>query len=130
MARVRRLSTETDWDEVSLVLTDDEEIERLNGIHLGIRESTDVLSFRYEPMPGGSSLYSAEIIVNVQRAFQVANRISWSPEKELALYIAHGCDHLTSADDHDSAGTRHMRRRELRWLKDAGCAGIISGLIL
>ena len=130
MTRIRRLSPETEWEEVSLVLTDDEEMERLNGIHLGIRESTDVLSFCYQPMPGGSSLCSAEIIVNVQRAFREAHRVSWSPEKELALYIAHGCDHLTDADDHDSAGRKHMRRRELRWLKDAESAGMISGLIL
>ena len=43
----------------------------------------------------------------------------WGPDYELALYLAHGVDHLTGADDHEDDGFRRMRARELRWVAAA-----------
>lgn len=42
--------------------------------------------------------------------------LPWSADAELALYLAHGFDHLAGSDDAAAAGYRAMRRRELRWL--------------
>ena len=42
--------------------------------------------------------------------------LPWSADMELALYLAHGFDHLAGSDDATAAGYRAMRRRELRWL--------------
>ena len=44
--------------------------------------------------------------------------LPWSVDKELALYIAHGCDHLTDAEDSSEEGFRSMRSRELAWLDE------------
>ncbi len=72
-----------------------------------------------------------EIIVNIQRAVETASRIGkrWSKQKEFALYIAHGCDHLWGEDDHDDAGRKRMRRRELNWIKDLDKNKLLYNLI-
>ena len=55
-------------------------------------------------------------------ARRVAHRWrGWSPDNELLLYVAHGMDHLSGADDADDAddaGYMRMRRRELRWMSE------------
>jgi rRNA maturation RNase YbeY len=119
------------WDDVSIVLTDDKGISTLNEQYLGHKGSTDVLSFRYDPVPGDSQMLSGEVIVNVQRALKWARKIHqrWNASKELSLYLAHGCDHLMGENDNNKAGYRRMRRRELRWLKQTAMT-LKSGKLL
>lgn len=65
-------------------------------------------------------MHTAEIFVNVERAAQVrpCSR-KWNASRELALYIAHGCDHLISGEDDARDDERkRMRARELRWLRE------------
>ena len=101
-------------------MTDDAGITQVNATHLAKHEATDVISFYYEPIPGEDERACAELIVNVERAIEEGDRRKgWSASRELALYIAHGCDHFSGADDSTTAGRNRMRRRELRWLKDA-----------
>jgi len=47
---------------------------------------------------------------------------------ELALYLAHGCDHLSGANDRTLRERRRMRRRELLWLAQARRNGLMAGL--
>ena len=42
----------------------------------------------------------------------------WSVAMELLLYVAHGMDHLSGADDLDERSRAGMRARELRWLRE------------
>jgi ssRNA-specific RNase YbeY (16S rRNA maturation enzyme) len=49
-------------------------------------------------------------------------------DAELALYIAHGFDHLSGADDNTPARRAAMRRTEMRWL--AALQPEIKNLIL
>lgn len=105
------------WREVTLILVDDAGIAPLNLRIMRHAGPTDVITQRYEPFPGEPDGVIGEIIVNVERAWQVgARRGNWSTSRELALYIAHGCDHLNDADDSTPARRQRMRRRELRWL--------------
>jgi len=137
MDRVQRLDPQRVWGDISVVLVDDKVIAGVNQRHLAVSEATDVISFCYAPLPGDIAQYSAEIIVNVQRASvegrrrgrSTGERSRWDPSRELALYVAHGCDHLTTLDDANDGGRRRMRRRELRWLKLADGQGLVSGLI-
>ncbi len=127
MERVRRLDRNRDWKEISVVLTDTAGIKPVNRKYLVSREATDVISFRYDPMPGDNGLYGAEIIVNAEQAAEEGKRRrGWDASRELALYLAHGCDHLTGESDSDSAGRARMRRRELRWLKEQDLRGIVG----
>jgi len=105
------------WREVTVILTDDAGIAPLNRQIMRHEGATDVITQRYEPLPGEPDGVRGDLLVNVERAWQVgARRRGWSASRELALYIAHGCDHLNDAEDATPAGRQRMRRRELRWL--------------
>jgi len=130
MLQDAKRSPENRWGDISIVLADDKGIETLNEQYLGRKESTDVLSFRYDPVPGDAQLLSGEIIVNVQRALQRPLKIHrrWNASKELSLYLAHGCDHLMDENDNNKARYRRMRRRELRWMKQAATTLMLDKL--
>lgn len=117
------------WAEISIVLVDDAGIHVLNQQFMERDEVTDVLSFDYAPLPGETDTPSAEIVVNVERARHVGPRYG-GVERELALYIAHGCNHLTGADDSTIRDRERMRRRERRWLTAARENGLLEGLII
>ena len=83
----------------------------------GAEGPTDVITQRYDAMPGEADGIYGELYVNVDQALRAApKRRNWSPAKELLLYIAHGMDHLSGADDLSPADYDRMRRRELGWL--------------
>ncbi|MFA7172785.1 MAG: rRNA maturation RNase YbeY [Kiritimatiellia bacterium] len=111
------------WSEVSVYLLDDDSIAPVHLAVQGIERSTDVITQRYEPVPGEPEGLIGEIFVNLQCACREgASRQErdpiWSVDKELALYIAHGCDHLTDAEDETKEGFQSMRTRELHWLDE------------
>lgn len=83
----------------------------------GIRQQTDVVTQRYLAMPGvDTGGDEGEIIVNAERAAQEGARRKGGAARELALYIAHGMDHLAGFDDATPAERQAMRRREMNWL--------------
>ena len=116
------------WDEVSLVLNSDSGIRSVNRTFLNHDYPTDVISFSYRPVPGEVESISGEIVVNVELAIRLGKRFKGA-ERELALYIAHGCDHLAGADDATGPQRRRMRARELRWVSDAAKKGLLEGLL-
>jgi rRNA maturation RNase YbeY len=114
----RRMPGEPPWRDVTLHLLDDAGIAEVNAAILSHEGATDVITQRYEPIPGEPDGLVGELFVNVERAAQIgARRAGWSADRELALYVAHGCDHLTGADDGTPAERAAMRRRELAWLR-------------
>jgi len=141
MGRASRLCRGIQWDCFTLLLMDNAGIKRVNRALFGRHEVTDVISQRYDPMPGLEGRHGGEVFVNVQRAAERAASLrskargrsgkprAWDESRELALYIAHGCNHLTGAEDAEAAGRSRMRRRELRWLKQAGALGLTRELI-
>lgn len=106
-----------EWGEVSVVLVDDRGSRVINRSHLGHDYATDVISFNFAPVPGETgSGACGEIIVNAEQACRLGARYGGA-DHELALYIAHGCDHLAGGEDRTPAERQRMRRRELRWLR-------------
>jgi len=114
------------WAEVVLTLTDDDGITPVNAAFFSRPRATDVISATYRPMPG-ERLGHAEVFVNVQRAWKLG-KTPGRAARELALYIAHGCQHLTGASDHTPQLRAAMRRNELAWLREADRLGYIAGL--
>ena len=103
--------------EVAIVLQDDESSDEVHRAIMNVPGATDVITQGYDPMPGEAEGIYGELYVNCERAITAAPaRRGWSPAKELLLYVAHGMDHLSGADDHSSADYELMRRRELSWL--------------
>ena len=123
----RHLKSEFPWAEVSVVLTDDAGIALLNRTFLDHACATDVITFTLAPMPGGGAGTCGEIYLNVERALEEGARRGNAAD-ELALYLAHGCDHLTGANDRTVREQRRMRRRELLWLAQARQDGLMEGL--
>lgn len=113
-------------------LTDDEGIRSVNREHLGRDGVTDVISFRLLPLPGEGEGGFGELVINVQQALEEGRRRTadgnWSTARELALYLAHGCDHLAGARDDDEMNRRSMRRRELNWIREAEREGLLDDL--
>ena len=102
---------------VTVVLQDDAFSAEVHLAINGAEGPTDVITQRYDAMPGEAEGVYGELYVNVDQALRVApKRRGWSPAKELLLYVAHGMDHLSGADDLKPRDYDRMRRRELNWL--------------
>jgi len=98
------------------LLTDDDGITQYNREFFGKDRPTDVISFRGEPVPGEDGT-TGDLIVNVERAVQEGPRHD-GIDAELVLYIAHGFDHLSGADDDTPVRRAAMRRTEIRWIAE------------
>lgn len=105
--------------EVTVILQDDAFSAETHAAINGAEGPTDVTTQRYDAMPPEPEGVYGELYVNVDQAMRVApKRRNWSAAKEVLLYVAHGMDHLSGADDLEPADYARMRRRELKWLKD------------
>lgn len=125
MQQVKTLDPATAWGHLSLIITDHAGMAHIHAASFGTAQTTDVISFAYPPTPPIDDESSGEVIVNVEQALEQGTRYD-GPARELALYIAHGCQHLTGADDSTPALKRQMRRVESRWLDQAAGEGLID----
>ena len=106
------------WREVVIHLVGNDECARVNALIVHHTGPTDVITQRYDSIPGEPQGLYGELFINTDRALAAApHRAGWSPAKELILYLAHGMDHLSGADDAAPADYNRMRRRELKWMK-------------
>ena len=104
---------------VTVILQDDAFSAEVHEAINGAKGPTDVITQRYDAMPGEAEGVYGELYVNTDQALRVApKRRGWSPAKELLLYVAHGMDHLSGADDLKPRDYDRMRRRELVWLHE------------
>ena len=111
--------------EVAVVLQDDAASAEAHLAINGAGGATDVITQRYDPIPGEAPGVYGELYVNCDQALRAAPRQrGWSAAKELLLYVAHGMDHLSGEDDLEPSGYSRMRRRELRWIRAAAAVGI------
>ncbi len=105
------------WHEVVVHLVRDAASRELHQVIMGVTGATDVITQAYDAVPPEAPGLYGELFVNTDQALRCApRRKGWSPAKELLLYIAHGMDHLSGADDCAEADYNRMRRRELKWL--------------
>jgi len=110
--------------EVSIVLTDDEEIHALNRDYRGVDRPTDVLSFpllegedgavRLDAYPEGEPVALGDIVISLERAREQADEYGHSLSRELAFLTVHGILHLLGYD-HDT----HERERVMRAKEEA-----------
>jgi len=104
---------------VAVILQDDAASDAAHRAIMDVAGATDVITQGYEAIPPEPNGVYGELYVNCDQALRVApKRHGWSTAKELLLYVAHGMDHLSGADDHKPCDYAKMRRRELAWLKD------------
>jgi len=105
------------WHEVVVHLVRDAASDELHRAIMGVEGVTDVITQAYDAVPPEEPGLYGELFVNTDQALRAApKRKGWSPAKELLLYVAHGMDHLSGADDCAESDYNRMRRRELKWL--------------
>lgn len=124
--KVRRAELRSFWQdlvervgkgEMTCLITDDAELQRLNKQFRGKDYATDVLSF---PEDGGG-----EIAISFDRAAAQAAEMGHSVDEELRILMLHGVLHLNGLDHETDNG--EMRRAEERWRKKLGLpAGLIK----
>ncbi|MBO4356529.1 MAG: rRNA maturation RNase YbeY [Clostridia bacterium] len=93
--------------EVSVTLTDNEEIRKINAEYRKIDRPTDVLSFPIEDedFDDGEKCILGDIIFSAEKAFEQAKEYGHSFKRELAFLTVHstlhllGYDHETSEED-------------------------------
>ncbi|WP_252393418.1 rRNA maturation RNase YbeY [Hydrogenibacillus sp. N12] len=101
--------------EVSIVLTDDAEIHRLNRTFRGVDRPTDVLSF---PMEEPELL--GDIVVSIPRARAQAEEYGHSFERELFFLLVHGFYHLLGYDHETEDEARVMFAKQEALLQAFG----------
>ena len=85
--------------ELTIVLTDDTQLQELNKEYLGIDAPTDVLSFPASEIdPETDVPYIGDIILSIPRAAQQAESAGHSMEAEAQLLVVHGTLHLLGHD--------------------------------
>lgn len=97
--------------EVTLVLTGDTQLRKLNRDFLGIDSFTDVLAFSGgDADPDTGALYLGDVIISYQRARKQAAAAKHSIGDELKLLAVHGLLHLLGYDHTDSESETAMWR--------------------
>lgn len=102
--------------ELSVLITDDEEMRTLNKRFRGIDRTTDVLSFAQEsgaaePAAGDSSLLG-DVIISMDRAEAQAREYGVSVDEELGRLLVHGVLHLVGYD-HEAGDEEASRMRDI-----------------
>ncbi len=125
-----------DTTEVSITLTTDEEVHRLNREFRGIDRPTDVLSFECDGFdddfdshagaaPEGAPFLLGDIVIASDVARAQTSRFGTTAQEELCVLLVHGLLHLCGWDHvHSEEEAEAMEDRERALLADFGLPGI------
>lgn len=105
--------------EISILITDDAELQQLNQTYRGVDAPTDVLSFAEADdgssfvRPPDAPRYLGDIAISWDRAVAQAAEYGHSRERELAFLVVHGVLHLLGYDhERGPIDEARMRARE------------------
>jgi probable rRNA maturation factor len=103
---------------VSIMITGDAEIRRVNRRFLNRGSVTDCISFNLSDKTNPAGLF--ELIVNGELAVRQARQRGHTPEAELALYITHGLLHNLGFNDLKVREAKKMHSTEDKILQQFG----------
>jgi probable rRNA maturation factor len=106
-------------EELSVLVTTDAQIKRLNGTWRGKRQPTDVLSFG--GAAGSPSL--GDVVISLDTARRQGRERHKTLSDELARLLAHGVLHLLGHDHEQPAEARRMAKAEIALLGTIGLVG-------
>ena len=120
---------------ISVLITNDIEIQKLNKQFRKKDYPTDILSWTYDVREGeitgleqnGSQERNiiGELAVSAERISKQASENGWDFETELIRLLAHGCAHLAGWDHEESEKQeREMLELEIQLLKEVGLKNI------
>lgn len=112
--------------EVSVLLVDNQTIQKLNKEYREKDAPTDVLSFALnegdEPdvIDGPEGTLLGDIIISLEKAAEQAREYGHSIEREMAFLTVHGMLHLLGYDHESEADRSEMRQEEEQVLAALG----------
>jgi len=120
---------------ISLYITDDYSIQKLNKKFCNKDHPTDILSWNYLVnfsendseiiLESKNSKISGEIVVSAERLIEQSIENGWNFKTELFRILAHGCAHLKGMDHENSATeAKKMLELEIKLLKKVGLNNI------
>ena len=101
---------------VSVLLTSDVELKRLNRTFRGKNKPTDVLSFPADPIPGlpADRQHAGDLAISLETAARQAEHFGHDLQGELKILILHGLLHLAGLDHEIDRGEMAARELDLR----------------
>jgi probable rRNA maturation factor len=108
--------------ELSILLTTDAGIRRLNRRWRRIDRATDVLSFPLSDPPGIGALLG-DVVISVDTAARRGGEDARAVRRELDRYLAHGILHLIGFDHERRSDAKVMAAREEALVRADGLVG-------
>ncbi len=116
--------------QVGILVTGDDEMQKLNYRYRGKNEPTDILSFSlsenaggdqpdFIPAPGQPQILG-EMAISYPRAVSQALELNHTLERELAILVVHGVLHLAGYDHCDEQSAEEMEGKEAAILEMIG----------
>lgn len=116
---------------LSVVLTDNRRLQKLNRDYLGVDAPTDVLSFPASESDGSEidpetgERYIGDILISVPYAAKGAKQAGNSLEAELQLLVVHGVLHLLGHDHAKPKEKAKMWQAQAQILKSLGLGDVV-----
>jgi len=108
--------------EMSLIITDNEEVRALNARYRGVDAPTDVLSFADgSVIPATGAPYLGDVVISYPRAKAQAESGGHPVEWELCLLAVHGVLHLLGHDHAKPSEKALMWSAQSEILNSLGC---------
>ena len=109
--------------EVSIFLTDDAEIHRLNKLYRDVDRPTDVLAFAMREGVDGelNREILGDVVISIPRAEQQASIYGHSLEVEISLLVSHGVLHLLGYEHEEGDAILVMQQKQREILHSLGC---------
>ena len=112
---------------LSVVISDDTFLKKLNQKYRGIDDTTDVLSFpSSEPDPDTNMLYLGDVVISLPRAKYNASVGGHPLVEELQLLVVHGTLHLLGYDHRVGTDKKKMQVAQERILNQLGVPLVVK----
>ncbi|MFZ5801853.1 MAG: rRNA maturation RNase YbeY [Candidatus Omnitrophota bacterium] len=121
LGRLKRLAARIlkslgyDRSSLSLYLTKDRVIRRLNRKYLRHDRSTDVMAFGASKRPVKREPFLGDIVISAETAKRKAKIHGTTYRYELCLYLCHGILHLIGHEDQTRPGAAMMQRKQRKF---------------
>lgn len=100
--------------EVSILFASDRFVRRLNKLHRGIDQPTDVLAFsmREGEWTDIQPQLLGDVVISVETAERQAREMGHSLDRELTILLVHGVLHLLGYDHMEKGDAERMQAQE------------------